>query len=49
MTMYLSNSDVGPTGYEAGEFIEPPIVTPPAEPIAIRQEADADDGEPRPR
>jgi hypothetical protein len=29
MTMYLSNSHVRPTGYEAGEFIEPPIIAPP--------------------
>ena len=24
MTMYLPNTDVHPTGYEPGEFIEPP-------------------------
>jgi hypothetical protein len=28
MTMYLPNPSVRPTGYEAGEFIEPdPIIT----------------------
>jgi hypothetical protein len=29
MTMYLPNPDVRPTGYEAGEFIEAPVSTPP--------------------
>jgi hypothetical protein len=28
MTMYLSNRDVRPTGYEPAEFIEPPTVPP---------------------
>jgi hypothetical protein len=28
MTMYLPNPDVRPTGYEAGEFIEPPVSAP---------------------
>jgi hypothetical protein len=29
MTMYLSNRDVRPTGYEPAEFIEPPAFAPP--------------------
>jgi hypothetical protein len=33
MTMYLPNDDVRPTGYEAGEFIEDPILADDAEPI----------------
>jgi hypothetical protein len=32
MTMYLPNSDIRPTGYEAAEFIEPPGPTPAPEP-----------------
>jgi hypothetical protein len=28
MTMYLPNGDVRPTGYEAGEFLEPPTAPP---------------------
>ncbi len=44
MTMYLSNRDVRPTGYEAGEFIEPATDAPVAEPrlgtSEINDEAD---------
>jgi hypothetical protein len=29
MTMYLSNRDIRPTGYEPAEFIEPPVFAPP--------------------
>ena len=44
MTMYLSNSDVRPTGYEACEFIEPPITSPPpVEPSTITDEVEGDD------
>jgi hypothetical protein len=32
MTMYLPNRDVRPTGYEAGEFIEPPPERPLSQP-----------------
>ena len=32
MTMYLPNGDIRPTGYEAGEFLEPPTLAPSAEP-----------------
>ena len=44
MTMYLSNIDVRPTGYEAGEFIEPPITSPPSvEPSTITDAVEGDD------
>ena len=44
MSMYLSNRDVRPTGYEPGEFIEPSTFTPPEEPSAETSEArDEDD------
>jgi hypothetical protein len=39
MTMYLPNRDVRPTGYEPGEFIEPPTFAP-AEPSPGRPEVD---------
>jgi hypothetical protein len=34
MTMYLSNADVHPIGFEPGEFLEPPI-------IALREPSNA--------
>jgi hypothetical protein len=40
MTMYLPNRDVRPTGYEAGEFIEPPIVESPADDDSRTSEVD---------
>jgi hypothetical protein len=45
MTMYLSNRDVRPTGYEVGEFIEPATDAPVAEPSVGTSEVDdeADD------
>jgi hypothetical protein len=43
MTMYLSNRDIRPTGYEAGEFIEPDVVPPPPEP-SLAIDADPEDG-----
>ena len=42
MTMYLPNRDVRPTGYEAGEFIEPSIEPLPA-PSNATHETDADE------
>jgi hypothetical protein len=44
MTMYLSNPYVRPTGYEAGEFIEPVVDVLPAEPSPAPSET-ADDGD----
>ena len=32
MTMYLPNTDIRPTGYEPAEFIEPPTISPAADP-----------------
>ena len=44
MTMYLPNGDVRPTGYEAGEFIEPPPVPPAGDPTPEAADvADEDD------
>jgi hypothetical protein len=44
MTMYLSNRDVRPTGYEAGEFVEleadAPVVQASPVPKEIDDEAD---------
>jgi hypothetical protein len=45
MTMYLPNRDVRPTGYEAGEFLELPAISPPPEPNSQRHEADDEDDE----
>ena len=45
MTMYLSNRDVRPTGYEAGEFLESPTIAPPAEPNPGTPEVDDEDDE----
>jgi hypothetical protein len=42
MTMYLPNRDVRPTGYEAGEFLEPSI-EPPTAPSITTSETDADE------
>jgi hypothetical protein len=42
MTMYLSNQDVRPTGYEAGEFIEPVADVPVTEPSLPAGEVDTD-------
>jgi hypothetical protein len=40
MTMYLSNADVRPTGYEPAEFIEPPTLLPAVDPFPGRAEVD---------
>jgi hypothetical protein len=40
MTMYLSNQDVRPTGYEPGEFIETVTEVPAAEPTLATSEVD---------
>jgi hypothetical protein len=40
MTMYLPNRDVRPTGYEAGEFLEPPPEAPVAEPPVVLSKSD---------
>jgi hypothetical protein len=40
MTMYLSNRDVHPTGYEAGEFLDAPARPLPAEAGLARPEVD---------
>jgi hypothetical protein len=45
MTMYLPNGDVRPTGYEAGEFIEPPTIPPARDPSPEIPEAEDDDDE----
>ena len=45
MTMFLSNREVRPTGYEAGEFIEPSTFTPPPDPRPFAAEADEDDAD----
>jgi hypothetical protein len=47
MTMYLSNRDVRPTGYEPGEFIEPPTFVPAADPSPDNPEVGDDDDETR--
>jgi hypothetical protein len=44
MTMYLSNRDVRPTGYEAGEFLESPSIVPPP-PKPVPPEVDDEDDE----
>jgi hypothetical protein len=46
MTMYLSNRDLRPTGYEPGEFIEPSTYEPPADPRCpeVDDEDDEDAG-----
>jgi len=43
MTMYLSNRDVRPTGYEAGEFLELPPMAPAVEPNRRTAEVDDED------
>ena len=43
MTMYLSNKDVRPTGYEAGEFLEPVVMAPVAERSHVTRDFDDDD------
>ena len=43
MTMYLSNRDVRPTGYEPGEFIEPSTFAPTEEPSPEAPEASDED------
>ena len=40
MSMYLSNEDIGPTGWEASEFIDPPFNL---EPLAAEAETDLDE------
>src|SRR5690242_7044007 len=40
MTMYLPNGDVRPTGYEAGEFLEPPPDATVADPSVETSEND---------
>jgi hypothetical protein len=42
MTMYLSNADVRPTGYEPAEFIEPPTRLPAVDPFPSRAAVDDD-------
>ena len=49
MTMYLPNRDLRPTGYEAGEFIEPQVVPPPAEPRQEASPVEPEDEEPSER
>lgn len=44
MTMYLSNRDVRPTGYEPGEFLEPPT-TAEVQPNRGAPEVDDEDEE----
>ena len=46
MTIYLSNNDVRPTGYEAGEFLDAPSFAPPVEPNPPAREVDDEDAEP---
>ena len=46
MTMYLPNRDVLPTGYEAAEFIDTPIVGPAAEPAIEEHSELGDEDEP---
>jgi hypothetical protein len=43
--MYLSNRDIRPTGYEAGEFLESPAFPPAVEPGPPTPEPDGDDDE----
>jgi len=43
VTMYLSNKDVRPTGYEAGEFLEPVVMAPLAEPSHVTSEIQDED------
>jgi hypothetical protein len=43
MTMYLSNRDVRPTGYEAGEFLESPTIAPAVEPNPGKPGVDDED------
>lgn len=43
MTMYLSNADVRPTGYEPAEFIEAPTIAPAADPIPATTEVGGKD------
>ena len=43
MTIYLSNREVRPTGYEAGEFLESPTIAPAVEPNPGTREVDDDD------
>jgi hypothetical protein len=45
MTMYLSNRDVRPTGYEAGEFLESPAIPLAGETNREPPEGDDDAGE----
>ena len=45
MTMYLPNRDVRPTGYEAGEFLEPPPITPQDEPDTSAHGLESEDDE----
>jgi hypothetical protein len=48
MTMYLSNRDVRPTGYEAGEFLESPTIVPAPGPNLGTPEGDDEDNETNP-
>jgi hypothetical protein len=43
MTMYLPNDVVRPTGYEAGEFIDPGVDRPAPAPNLQRNEVGTDD------
>ena len=45
MTMYLSNRDVRPTGYEVCEFLESPAIPAPAEPKTGPHAVDDEDEE----
>jgi hypothetical protein len=49
MTMYLPNRDVRPTGYEAGEFIEPPPDLSAPDPGAKSRDVDREADEPTDR
>jgi hypothetical protein len=47
MSMYLSNSDLHPTGWEAAEFIEPDVILlPPERPLSTDTDTDTSDGAP---
>ena len=43
MSMYLSNTDIGPTGVEPGEFIEGPLVPDADRAMATRSEPITDE------
>lgn len=42
MTMYLSNADVRPTGYEPAEFIEPPVIPAARQPTSGPADVDGE-------